>query len=221
MSVRRTSNQNIVPARGQGTDTGAVAGPKPINDGKPAGQSIKGEPAKSGLTTQAGLAESPNNRPTASVPSKVHSAEWTRAYELAFDAPEKAADEIERLQHELAVEKERADYAWKNTREIDQARISLLAERDLLRVGDPKTVARTVVIDKEEYGKMVEELKLMQAALCMMYDKWEDGPACYEDGDTDCGSLGHAVQLSEAEENQILALLPALRSSDEEPGQKP
>lgn len=49
------------------TNTVAVAGPKPINDVKPTGasegrQSIKGEPAKSGLTTQAGLAESPNNR---------------------------------------------------------------------------------------------------------------------------------------------------------------
>jgi len=47
------------------TNTAAVAGPKPINDEKPTGvrrQSIKGEPAKSGLTSRAGLAESPNNR---------------------------------------------------------------------------------------------------------------------------------------------------------------
>ena len=36
-----------------------VAGPKPLND---IDQSIVGEPAKSGVTNQAGLAESPNNR---------------------------------------------------------------------------------------------------------------------------------------------------------------
>ncbi|MCU1305146.1 MAG: hypothetical protein JWQ87_5430 [Candidatus Sulfotelmatobacter sp.] len=44
--------------------------------------------------------------------------------------------------------------------------------------------------------------------LALMYDRWEEGTQCYEDPE-DCGGfLGHAVKLSEEEENQIIAILP-------------
>lgn len=40
--------------------------------------------------------------------------------------------EIERLQRELAAEKERADYAWRNTTTIERARQEEMAKRDSL-----------------------------------------------------------------------------------------
>jgi hypothetical protein len=74
-------------------------------------------------------------------------------------------EEIEQLQRELA------DYAIGHVNQCGEIsllqieRDRLTAERDLLRVGDPKTVARTVVIDKVEYGKMVEANERMRTAL--------------------------------------------------------
>ena len=48
----------------------------------------------------------------------------------------------------------------------------------------------------------------LEAALTMMYDKWENGDGCYEGADLDGDFLGNAFQLSqEEEENQVLALI--------------
>ena len=47
----------------------------------------------------------------------------------------------------------------------------------------------------------------LQAALAMIYDKWENGDDCWQDPDNVDGFLGKAFQLSDVEENQILALL--------------
>jgi len=43
------------------------------------------------------------------------------------------ANEIERLQRELAAEKDRADYAWRNTNTIEKARQEEMAKRDALQ----------------------------------------------------------------------------------------
>lgn len=43
--------------------------------------------------------------------------------------------------------------------------------------------------------------------LALMYDRWEDGELCYEDPEDFTGSLGHAINLTESEEDQILEAL--------------
>lgn len=53
-----------------------------------------------------------------------------------------------------------------------------------------------------------ERCKKLESALTMLYDKWENGTPCYEDVETCDGPLGNAFQLTEAEENQCLALIP-------------
>lgn len=50
-------------------------------------------------------------------------------------------------------------------------------------------------------------------ALCMLYDKYEDGPPCTEDGDEFGSPLGNCVQLTADEEDEILALIPASRDA--------
>ena len=55
----------------------------------------------------------------------------------------------------------------------------------------------------------------LKAALCMIYDKWEDGTSCYEDPEDYTGHLGNAVKLTNDEEAQILALIPSQRSAPE------
>lgn len=47
----------------------------------------------------------------------------------------------------------------------------------------------------------------LEAALRMMYDKYENGDGCYEDPDVCSGYLGSAVKLSDEEEQQVYALL--------------
>lgn len=58
-----------------------------------------------------------------------------------------------------------------------------------------------------------DELDAAKRALELLYDKWENGLACYEDGDPESGFVGNAFKLTEEEENQILALIPALPSA--------
>lgn len=45
-------------------------------------------------------------------------------------------------------------------------------------------------------------------ALEMMYDKWENGTPCYDDPEECSGSFGNAFKLSEAEEREVLSLIP-------------
>ena len=46
------------------------------------------------------------------------------------------------------------------------------------------------------------------AALGMIYDKWENGDRCYEDGDPNSSYMGNAFKLTQDEEVEILSLLP-------------
>lgn len=48
----------------------------------------------------------------------------------------------------------------------------------------------------------------LEAALTMIYDKWENGDSSYTEPDTFDGYLGNAFKLSQEEENQVLALIP-------------
>lgn len=59
-----------------------------------------------------------------------------------------------------------------------------------------------------EHSKFLQaRIVQFEAALTMMYDKWENGDGCYEDPDTCGGFLGNAFKLSQEEENQVLALI--------------
>lgn len=57
-------------------------------------------------------------------------------------------------------------------------------------------------------GAYQREIARLRAALEFLYDKWENGDPCYEDADSTGVSLGNAFRLSEAEEAEILALIP-------------
>lgn len=57
------------------------------------------------------------------------------------------------------------------------------------------------------------EVQVLQDALCMIYDKYEDGPACSEGFDGEGGYIGNAVMLSKEEEDSILALIPKERDA--------
>ena len=61
------------------------------------------------------------------------------------------ADEIERLQREFAAEKERADYAWRNTNTIEKARQEEMAKRDELAksMRDVYPVAHRLALELE------------------------------------------------------------------------
>ena len=63
-------------------------------------------------------------------------------------------------------------------------------------------------------GAIVEvkkERDELRAALTMLYDKWENGDPCYQDADEANDSLGNAFKLTDEEEKQILALIPAAK----------
>lgn len=55
------------------------------------------------------------------------------------------------------------------------------------------------------------QLQAVQDALCMLYDKYEDGDPCTENGDEHGSYMGNCVRLSADEEDQILRLIPAER----------
>ena len=57
------------------------------------------------------------------------------------------------------------------------------------------------------------KVRELEQALCMLYDKYEDGPCCTEDGDPHGTVIGNAVRLSADEEDQILRLIPAERDA--------
>lgn len=48
-------------------------------------------------------------------------------------------------------------------------------------------------------------------AVTLMYDRWENGPDCYEDPEDYTGFLGKAFKLSLEEENQIIAAIAKIK----------
>lgn len=57
------------------------------------------------------------------------------------------------------------------------------------------------------------ERDALRDALCMLYDKYEDGSACSEGFDGEGGYIGNAAMLSKEEEDSILALIPKERDT--------
>lgn len=112
----------------------------------------------------------------------------------------KLMPEIERL---LADERAQAEVDtkvyWGIELECDHVRMNLVhyPETDL-------TICRACVSEKKAVEAERERLRKM---LALIYGKYEDGPDCYEQPDEEAGYIGKAVQLTEAEENQIIAAL--------------
>ena len=50
----------------------------------------------------------------------------------------------------------------------------------------------------------------LRAALCLIYDKWEDGTSCCDESGAD---LGNAMRLDKAEEDSILELIQTSREA--------
>ena len=55
----------------------------------------------------------------------------------------------------------------------------------------------------------------LRAALELMFDKWENGDECYEDGDPQYDYLGSAFKLTDGEQDRILRLLGPVRNPTE------
>lgn len=74
---------------------------------------------------------------------------------------------------------------------------------------------QTLLDDGVEMRKIAAQLQARNSelvdALCMLYDRYEDGPPCTENGDEYGSPLGNCVQLDAEEEDQILKLIPAER----------
>lgn len=51
------------------------------------------------------------------------------------------------------------------------------------------------------------ELERMKGALTILYDKWNNGIACYENPSTAAGYVGRAINLSLKEDNELFSLL--------------
>ena len=66
----------------------------------------------------------------------------------------------------------------------------------------------TSAVETSERHALAEEIVELRGALLMLYDKWENGAPCYEEPEEQRGYLGHAFNLTEQEENRVLALLP-------------
>lgn len=65
--------------------------------------------------------------------------------------------------------------------------------------------------------KVPELVDELMDALCMMYDKWENGIPCTDGGEEDGCPLGNAFKLSEAEESRVLKLIPKYPGVTNEP----
>jgi len=106
-----------------------------------------------------------------------------------------------------------------------------MSEKAILASKEPSLVERLRAISGQydEYGwhgeielEAADEIERLRAALEMLYDKWENGDPCYEDGDPQSNYLGNAFRLSEEEENEVLALIPRqCAASVPETGAKP
>jgi hypothetical protein len=61
-------------------------------------------------------------------------------------------------------------------------------------------------------GQAADEIERLRAALCMLYDKWENGDPCSDDAGV---FVGNAFRLTQAEEDSVLALIPSEREADQ------
>jgi hypothetical protein len=121
--------------------------------------------------------------------------------ELCHGGNEKAyiAAERDRLKAELANSRRmhnETSVKWQTR--VDQCD-ALAADRD--------QISLTLAVAKADRDKWFGRARDLQAALTLLYDKWENGDDCYEDPERFGGFLGKAFKLNEAEENQVLALI--------------
>ena len=65
---------------------------------------------------------------------------------------------------------------------------------------------RALLSHLDEQAKRIE---MLEAALGMMWDKWENGDACYDEADPGGIYMGQAFLLSGSEQEEILALIPS------------
>lgn len=75
-------------------------------------------------------------------------------------------------------------------------------------VGERDDLARKLKIAEERIARYVTQgVRHWDAErlLCLMWDKYENGDACYEDPDNSTGYLGRAFRLSDKERDEILA----------------
>ena len=107
-----------------------------------------------------------------------------------------------------------ADYAEASAAlDIPYQRIAAL-EAELAKVKADKEYAIRMFDAKESAClKALEERDAAVAALCMIYDKYEDGAGCHEGFDGEGSYIGNAVMLSKEEEDLILALIPKQRDA--------
>lgn len=96
---------------------------------------------------------------------------------------------------------------WAYMAEIDNSDAAQLANHNLGLLVD-QLAALTAAPEKLE-GQADHETALDM--LCMMFDCYEDGPACYEDPDEEAGYLGRAVKVSNEDWHKIVDLLNRLR----------
>jgi len=99
------------------------------------------------------------------------------------------------------------------TNQVQVEHIAVL-EAQLATAQACENAQREIAVTYEQrYFDLTAEHDALREALCMIYDKWEDGPGCQEGFDGEGGYIGNAVQLDADEENQILALIPKERDA--------
>jgi hypothetical protein len=113
--------------------------------------------------------------------------EWVRTED--YDT---LAAELAGVKHKLKVSEATCELAYIPHR-------ALVADRD--------QISLTLAVAKADRDKWFGRARDLQAALTLLYDKWENGDDCYEDPERFGGFLGKAFKLNEAEENQVLALI--------------
>ena len=72
--------------------------------------------------------------------------------------------------------------------------------------------SKCMTLPTADYEALHTQIAQLRATLCMLYDKWEDGPSCQEGFDGEGGYIGNAVILSKEEEDSILAMIPKERN---------
>jgi hypothetical protein len=68
-----------------------------------------------------------------------------------------------------------------------------------------------------DYAALEAKYKSAVELLGMMWDRYENGDACYEDPETQSGYLGPCMKLTEAEQNAVIAAIPDHAASKESP----
>lgn len=80
-----------------------------------------------------------------------------------------------------------------------------------IKVGDERGLVMELRKVQYELTVAREQIQTLTDALEMIYDKYEDGDPCTENGDEHGSPIGNAVRLSAEEEDLILSLIPKQR----------